>query len=476
MKKLFAMGIILSCAFLYGQQPYDEDPESWAGSKYLRFNPQLRCDRALFEQQDAFFNPAMRELEQQRSRLPAYISGEELDKAVNPAWKALGPLGGNIRAIAVNPKKKTEMAALATGGGYSQVYFSTKSGKSWKKKSLINITGSDIAFDPKNANKLYVLTYRSLFVSTDGGSNWEYSYLLDHFSASNGGFCIHPQNPKIIYISGYYTYDTKNWKRCMAILKTTNGGDSWTVKKLNSSSDYASTYFVRMDPSNPNTLYAGGYYRLSSGSIGKLYKTNNGGNSWQDITSGISSYIEDIAIHPNNSNKLIAVSSWEMYRSLNGGASWQRSSTYCEGYSVTVDPNNPDTVYAGYDGCVYKSTDWGLKFTEINKGVFGSCRKILASANMLFYASSAGIYVSTNKANSWKASHSGIKAVSIKCIAIAPSSTKTMYAEAPQNGFFKSTKYGKKMKRLPDFYRCDAVLDISVFPNDAQKLYILAGG
>lgn len=476
MKKLFVLGIILSCAFLYGMPANDEDPESWAASKFLRLNPQLRCDRGLFEQQDPFFNPALRGLEQQRSQQPAYISGAELDWAVNPAWKALGPVGGDIMAMAVSPKNKNEMAALATGGGYAQVYISTKSGKSWKRKAIINSTSSDIAFDPKDPNKLYVLSYRSLYTSPDSGSNWDYTYFPGNFNASLGGFSIHPQNPKIIYISGNYTYDTKNWKRCMAVLKTTNGGDSWTIQKLNSSSDYAYTYFVRMDPSDPNTLYAGGYMRTSSGTKYKLYKTGNAGGSWKDISGSMSGYMEDIAIHPHNSNKLLVASAWGIYRSLDGGASWQKSSTYCEGYSLTVDASDPDTVYAGYSGNVYKSTDWGLKFTEINKGITGTCRRMLAASNTIFYASTAGLYASTNKGGTWKASHAGIKSVSIKTIAIAPSSTKTMYAEATQNGFFKSVKYGKKMKRMPDFYRCDAVLDISVFPNDAQKLYILAGG
>jgi len=470
------MGIIMSGILLYGQQPSDEDSELWAGSKYMRFNPQLRCDQALFEQQDPFFNPAIRGLELQRSQQPDYISQDELARAVNPAWKAMGPLGGDIMAIAINPKKKTEMVALASGGGYSHVYFSTKSGKSWKRKSLISNRSMDIAFDPKSSNKLYVMTDRSLYISTDGGSNWEYSYLPSNFYAYLGGFSIHPQNPQTIYISGYYVYDTKNWKRCMAVLKTNNGGDSWVIKKLNSSSDYAYTYFVKMDPSNPNILYAGGYYRQGNNRKYKLYKTSNGGNSWMDKSGSISGSPEEIAIHPNNPNKLVVATSWGIFLSTNGGNSWQKNSSYAEGYSVAMDPSNPDIIYTGFIGCIYKSTDGGNKFTEIDQGVFGACRRLIASSNTVYFASTAGIFSSSNKGNSWKSSHAGIKAARITSMAIAPSSHKTMYAEAAGNGFFKSVKYGKSMKRLPDFYRCDAVLDISVFPNDAQKLYILAGG
>jgi len=476
MKKLFFLCMIMSGILLYGQQPYDEDPESWAGPKYLRLNPQIRCDRALFEQQHPFFNPAVRELEFLRSQQPAYVSQDQFDRDVNPVWQALGPMGGDITAIAVNPKKKAEMAAVAEGGGYTQVYISTNSGKSWKRKSIIGVSAFDVAFDPLNSKKLYVLASNRLYVSTDGGSNWEYYDSKEYTSANLGSFCIHPKNPKTIYVSGSYTYDTKQWKKCMAVMKSTDGGNSWTVKKLNSSSDWGYTYFVKMDPSNPNTLYAGGYYRQGSSNKYKLYKTSNAGNSWQDITGSIPGYPEDIAIHPHNPNKLVVASPWGIYSSSNGGNSWQKSSTYCEGYSLTLDPSNPDTIYAGYIGNIYKSTDGGKKFTEINKGVFGTCRRMITSANAIFFASSAGLFSSSNKGASWKSSHAGIKAVNINTMAIAPSSHKTMYAEAPQNGFFKSTKFGKNMKRLPDFYRCDAVLDISIFPNDAKKLYILAGG
>lgn len=479
MKKYFTFFLIFSALCLIQMNPQETDP---AIDPELALHPlyrALNCDLGEFEKRHPRFNPEMRKLRDPLQSRPLFepIIETTADQAAGPKWISLGPLGGEVSGITVNPKKASEIYALASSP-YSYIaliYKSTNSGGKWKKTALLNQDGYDIAIDPKKSSTLYVLSQNAILKSANSGKTWEQLRLPSQARSNYGRIAIHPNNTNIIYVGGQYTYNTQQWDDCMAVFKTTDGGKNWTTKKLNTGSDWGSTYALAIDPNNPNTLYAGGRYYKSKYYY-KLYKSTNGGNSWSDISGGIQSTPMDIAIHPNNSSKVYVGTSWGIYRSSNGGNSWNKNNGYAYSDSIAFDPTNANTIYSGYQKRVYKSTDGGINWNLYDSGLGGYNNRLIASGNKLFFTSSAGIFVSTNKGVSWKASHKGIKAVKVVAISLSQKQNKTMYCEGAGSGFYKSTKYGKGWKKMPDFYRCEDIWDIAVNPSNAEDLFILAGG
>src|SRR6185369_7984430 len=84
--------------------------------------------------------------------------------------------------------------------------------------------------------------------------------------------------------------------------------------------------------------------------------------------------IRALAIDPNNSDTIYAGSDWEgVFKSTNGGGSWSQinsglTSPYV--YALAIDPTTSSTIYAGtYYGGVFKSTNGGQNWGEINAGM-----------------------------------------------------------------------------------------------------------
>ena len=156
---------------------------------------------------------------------------------------------------------------------------------------------------------------------------------------------------------------------------------------------------VELDPNDPdNTIYVGTGepWPRNSVSIGDgLYKSNDGGNNWKKIGLENSERIANIIVNPENSNEIyVAVlgALWSdsnergVYKSNDGGETWENilflnNSTGCA--DLAMDPSNPKILYAsmwefrrtawsfnsgGDNSALYKSTDGGENWSKIHNG------------------------------------------------------------------------------------------------------------
>ena len=156
---------------------------------------------------------------------------------------------------------------------------------------------------------------------------------------------------------------------------------------------------VELDPNDPdNTIYVGTGepWPRNSVSIGDgLYKSNDGGNNWKKIGLENSERIANIIVNPENSNEIyVAVlgALWSdsnergVYKSNDGGETWENilflnNSTGCA--DLAIDPSNPKILYAsmwefrrtawsfnsgGDNSALYKSTDGGENWSKIHNG------------------------------------------------------------------------------------------------------------
>jgi photosystem II stability/assembly factor-like uncharacterized protein len=408
-----------------------------------------------------------------RQNVPFDASRIAGGQGYSSAWQSIGPEGGNVADMVFNPLNKNEIFAV-TYGYPGPIFKTVNSGLTWTKISSIDNFSLGIAIDPINSNTIYVPAYPEIYKSLDGGKSWHSNAFCSGFYYS-GEIAINPINHDIIYLAA--EYDESGF-RAMAVLKSVNSGEKWTGMKLAPSSQnvYASTYSVAIDPSNPDILYAGGYYNDGSNYMGKVYKTTDAGQNWTDITGSILGCAESIVIDPSNPSKVYVGTSSGIYRSSDGGQTWQKDSGYASAYALAIDPSDHNILYAGCLSCCYKSIDGGASWTQYSGGLYGTCNKLLASSaspTRVYCASSFGIYISDDSGITWKASHSGIRACLIPTLAIAPSSPNIIYAEVTSGGLFKSENFGSSWQRLLDFTW--NITKIAVNPNDAKNLFIIIG-
>ncbi|HEV2405612.1 MAG TPA: hypothetical protein VGR88_09175, partial [Ktedonobacterales bacterium] len=225
-----------------------------------------------------------------------------------------------------------------------------------------------------------------VYKSTDGGATWRNVGLSD--TRHIGAIAIHPQNPDIVFVAAVGHAWGPNSER--GVFRTTDGGKSW--QKVLYKSDRAGAPFVSMDPAHPDVLYASIWqaqrqpHALQNGGDDcGLWKTTDGGDTWQDITrnkglpTGLLGKI-GVAASPAQAGRVYALfeaadkdgsDTGGMYRSDDWGETWERLSTELNlrrrpwyYMHVFADPQDADTVWV-LNLDAWKSVDGGKTFFSV---------------------------------------------------------------------------------------------------------------
>ena len=316
-------------------------------------------------------------------------------------------------------------------------YAAASTGGLWKTDDN-GITYTSI-FDNENVNALgdvevafsdpdvvYVgtgnLSYwgEGIYKSTNGGSSWRQIGLKD--SNFIPKIVIHPENPDIVYVAATGSaFDNKPER---GIFKTTNGGRTWTkTLGLIDNEKHVSGADIHMHPTDYNTLYATMWDR-DGGEESGIYKTTNGGSSWDKLSSGLpTGSLERIGLDIYHSNPDVIVATILIsqdegrarntaWRSDNAGRSWRRISPGPEDFNlrgsnryaqIRIDPNNDDIIYILNSG-IQGTSDGGRTWKHAIIP-YGNDHQDLwinpNNSNHVLGASDSGIRISFNGNKSW---------------------------------------------------------------------------
>ncbi|MBM3725578.1 MAG: glycosyl hydrolase [Acidobacteria bacterium] len=307
-------------------------------------------------------------------------------------YRTIGPFrGGRVIAVAGSVAQPSTYYFGATGGG---IWKTTDSGETWNPvpaEAFGTGTVGALQVADSDANVIYagmgeacvrgnVSHGDGMYKSVDAGSTWKRIGLEDtrHISRIR----IHPKNPDIVYVAALGHIFGPNEQR--GVFRSRDGGATW--QRVLHKSANAGGVDLAMDPSNPNILYAalwhvrrGAWFFESGGPDSGLYKSTDGGDSWQEISrqeglpKGVLGRI-GVAVSPVNPQRVWAMVEADdggVFRSDNGGRTFtrvnqernlrQRAWYYTH---IFADPQVADRVYV-LNVNFFRSNDGGRTFQQI---------------------------------------------------------------------------------------------------------------
>ena len=148
---------------------------------------------------------------------------ETISQSAPWQWEFLGPYGGNINKIIIDTDDPQELYILVSSLG--NIFYSRNQGNSWDKLAGFNQECSDMAVDPNDPERFYVVSHSCIFKSVDRGKNWETIDLGTECTLNH--IAVDPLDSRIIYMTGSYGSE-----EYMAVYQSKNGGESWSLSLI----------------------------------------------------------------------------------------------------------------------------------------------------------------------------------------------------------------------------------------------------
>ncbi|HFD16546.1 MAG TPA: hypothetical protein ENJ38_09615 [Rhodospirillales bacterium] len=346
-----------------------------------------------------------------------------------PRWRPLGPrrmdngqtygdtritVAGRVSCVAVDPGNRDHILCGAAGGG---VWQSRDRGRSWRPRTDFapTLTTGAIAFDPSDPRTVYVGTGEGDFYwrlgqgilrSTNGGNSFA---LLAGEPFVGQGFhalVVDPGDRQHLLAGtthGLYrsTDGGANWTRRRAartwaisisrqgrdlevlaacadgLFRSTNG-NTWNRVALPDAPDGFTRLAVDHADSSPREAYAFG----AADGTAYLWRRDASG-TWRTVTlpdrlrTGQAWYDWFLGVAPDRSTRIYlgAIEAWRGERRGRRWV-WTRISNkpgddiHPDQHAIAFDPVDPDTIYVGCDGGLYRSPDRGNRWESLNDGLY----------------------------------------------------------------------------------------------------------
>ena len=354
---------------------------------------------------------------------------------------------------------------------------STDGGKTWrtlgKEQGLNNLYVGSLFMDPEDPDILLAATGHNVpeaaleyfstsntspigvYRTTDGGESWnQVIKQLDGVGGevfSSVEYC--PSNSQIVYAGSN-----------AAIYRSSDGGVTW-VSVTGETPGWGppgaiggNPIDMQCDPRNPDRIFSNNYQ-------GGNYLSEDGGKTWKDASTGYTgAQIISISVDPEQPATIYSSGRNGVYRSFDAGQTWEAiinlsedQPIFPEWGAIRVDPTQPDRILLGVEGFFISdnqgqswSFNWVtginpmaavLEFAPSNPDILYAGG---ASANSMIYETDAGmgIVVSNDRGQTWQViSGEEFSNAPVFDIAIDPLDPAIVYA-ATKNGLFKSTTSG----------------------------------
>jgi photosystem II stability/assembly factor-like uncharacterized protein len=392
----------------------------------------------------------------------------------------IGPYGGTITSVAIDPTNPQVIYAGSFGSG---VFKSIDGGNSWLSANdgLANPYIYSLAIDPAQSNNLFAGTFHSqVYKSQDGGKTWTWSGSGMQDQAVVYSIAVDPTNPARVYACtrGLSTNGHEPWNG--VVYRSIDAGQTWipSLQEVGGPGLEDWAYSVAVNPNLPYQVF------IATHQSGP-YRSDNYGANWFAISQGINDYSgRAIVISPQVQHAgLLFYGVWHfdtIYKTLNGGGNWTLSNynyPNVEVYSLALDPYSADTVYmATFTHGLMRSLNgggtWNLAGLQSDQ-LYSIVINPFFTTNLFAGTGGDGLYRSLDSSTSWQRSINGISNANVSAVVQSPIAPNILYASVYGAGVFQSFNRGQSWHEFNNGLGDLFVHDLAMYPFNPYLLYAL---
>jgi photosystem II stability/assembly factor-like uncharacterized protein len=332
-----------------------------------------------------------------------------------PAWRALGPEGGDVFALAMDPHAPQ---TLYLGCADGHIFGSHDAGDHWqilgRAGGSQNAVVSSIVVDALNSKQLYASTWTrelhgeggGVFRSSDAGVHWTSAGLDGHAVRA---LAQAPSNPQEL-VAGALD----------GVFFSSDAGATWRRISPADDAELHNVDSIAIDPSDGKVVYAGTFHLP--------WKTTDAGAHWASIHSGMidDSDVFSLVVDRQKPGRVFASACSGIYRSDNGGALWIKIQgipfSARRTHMVLQDPSHPEIVYAGTTEGLWKTSDGGSSWALMTPAnwVINSLVVEPGSDRVVIGTDQLGVLVSDDGGTFFRMSNQGFYHRQITAFALDP--------------------------------------------------------
>ncbi|WP_197539374.1 WD40/YVTN/BNR-like repeat-containing protein [Sorangium cellulosum] len=368
-------------------------------------------------------------------------------------WSNLGVLHADHHIAVFAPSNTSVVYACNDGG----LYRSTDKGATWKKASdgMVVTQFYDVGVWETISTVVGGGTQDQGTTMTTGGLTWRHIQ-----NTHDGGyFVISPTDPRTMYEEYQNT----------VIHKSTDGGNTWTLKTGGLVGSSPWTGVICMHPTNHSILYTG---------TDRVFRTTDGcATDWAQSSQSLAGSVTSIAVAKSNPSRVYAAAGGHIYRSDDGGATnpWtdRTSAALPSGRTlrdIAVSATNADRVLVCYGGVsgspaashVFLSTDGGTTWADVSGNLPNINTSAVAfdpnAADTFYVGNDVGVFRTTDAGATWIAYDNGMPNVIVTDLAVDAEDNR-LYAATFGRGMYKLDITPSASRPAVDLYLRDSVLD-----------------
>lgn len=345
------------------------------------------------------------------------------DLPAQQPWRAVGPPGGDARALASVPGQPNHLYLGATN---SWIYESLDRGSSWQPLAKLDASEDlivvHIVVDAANPSVLFAGGWRAdrrdggLWVSRDQGRHWN---VVEGLRGQSVFALVQARsNPAVLYAG-----------TIAGVFRSNDSGASWAAISPAGSREIHEVESLAVDPSDANILYAGTWHLP--------WKTPDGGKSWHSIKKGLidDSDVFSIVIDPVRPRNVFLSACSGIYKSESAGELFHKiqgiPSTARRTRVLMQDPGNREVVYAGTTEGLYKTVDGGRNFRRMT-GPEVIVNDVFVDpsdpSRVLLATDRGGVLASRDSGESFEPSNAGFSGRKVEALLVDRNDPMRLYA------------------------------------------------
>ncbi|TSE10847.1 hypothetical protein [Aquimarina algiphila] len=294
----------------------------------------------------------------------------------------------SIGVVAIDPNDPDKTVWVGTGEIWTRnsvsigdgLYKSSDGGANWKKMGFENSERiSSIEINPKNSNEVYVGVMgalwgdspdRGVYKTTDGGKTWNKILYVNEKTGVND-LIMDPNDPNTLY-AAMWEFRRTAWGFNSggpesALYKSTDAGKTWNKIHNGFPKGDLGRFAIAIAPSNSKIVFAVVESKENKG----LYRSDDAGANWKLLNGDFGLvvrpfYFSRLVVHPKNPDILVKGGLFGSI-SRDGGKTFKNlGDMHADIHDIVFDINNPDAMYVGTDGGVYRSWDGGATLDMVD--------------------------------------------------------------------------------------------------------------